>query len=174
MILLVVDMQPRFKASKHEWLLKNVANEIRAAKAAGWGIMFLEYSCDGAGSGVALAERTYGRLTRLVAKYKYAITVHKGYNDGSDEVLVAAEDWYGPEVTAMHIDDGIRVVGVNTEACVAATVNGLSKTRPDIEITVVGAACNGEWLAGGGEIKPNNAGQNKIETDGRNVRILVA
>lgn len=164
MILLVVDMQPRFGSSAHDWMLKNVADEIRAARSAGWGIMFLEYSRQCGHGGVSLSERTHGRLTRLVARYRHAITVHKEQGDGSYNVLHAADDWYGDG--AKHIDGGFRVVGVNTGACIAMTVNGISKARPATEITVVGGACN----AGG--IEPNNAGQDNIVTDGRNVRIL--
>lgn len=167
MILLVVDMQPRFGASAHDWIQESVATEIRAARSAGWGIMFLEYSRQCDRGGVPLSERTYGRLTRLVARYRHAITVHKEQDDGSHDVLNAAEFWYGD--SAEHITGGIRVVGVNTESCVALTVNGLSKARPDIEITVVGAACNGGWY---GAAEPSNAGQDRIKIDGRNVRIL--
>lgn len=160
-------MQPRFKSSMHDWMLKNVADEIRAAKSAGWGIMFLEYTRRGGIGGVQLSERTHSRLTRLVMRYKHAITVHKKQNDGSIEVLCAADKWYDGSYVE-HIAGGIRVVGVNTMACVADTVNGLSKFRSDIEITVVGEACN----AGGTE--PNNTGQDNILTDGRNVTVLKA
>jgi len=168
MILLVVDMQPRFSSSTRDWLLRNVAREIRAAKFADWGIMFLEYTRNVAHGGVTLSERTHGCLTKLVASHDCAITVHKEQDDGSAAVLHAAEHWYHG-VGVEHIHGGIRVVGVNMESCIARTVNGLSKARPDIEITVVGDACNGEL--GGGKA-PSNAGQDKIMTDGRNVRVL--
>lgn len=166
-MLLVVDMQPRFDSSTHDWLLENVAREIRAARSAKWGIMFLEYTRKCGKAGVPLSERTHGRLTRLVARYRYAITVHKKQDNGSAEVLYAADEWYGDGYVE-HIHGGIRVVGVNMEACIAVTVNGLSKARSDVEITVVGDACNG---VSGGE-SPSNAGQDKIVTDGRNVRVL--
>lgn len=165
MILLVIDMQPRFDSSTHDWIIAAVAGEIRAAKRARWGIMFLEYTRHCGRGGVVLKERTHGRLTRLAASYRHAITVHKKDDNGSDEVLAAALDWYDA-CAVDHIDGGFRVVGVNTGSCVAGTVNGLSKSRPDLEITVVGAACNE-----GGK-SPNNSGQGKIVTDGRNVRIL--
>ena len=170
MILLVVDMQPKFKASGRGWLLRAVAREVRAAKSAGWGVMFLEYTrCRGAG-GVKLRDATHRRLTDLVADYGEAVVVHKERDDGSAAVLHAAEGWYEPDdddSTARHIDGGIRVVGVNTEACVADTVNGLSAAMPGLEITVVGGACNGH----GGKA-PSNDGHEQIATRGRNVRVL--
>jgi len=171
-MLLVIDMQARFGASDHDWLKKNVAREIRDAKLAGWGIMFLEYSrgCDQ--GGVLLKDRTYGCLTRLVARYDHAITVHKEKDDGSAKVISAAQDWWSNAWATQHIDGGIRVVGVNTEACVAGTVNGISKAEPNIEITVVGDACNGERPNFGGGHVPNNDGQDKIVTKGRKVRVL--
>lgn len=175
-ILLVVDMQPRFRSSTFGWMLKNVADEIRAAKLAGWGIIFLEYTRSVSGSvqlgGVQLGERTHGRLTRLVMRYKHAITVHKKQDDGSIDVLHAADMWYDDSYDGSyveHIAGGIRVVGVNTSACIASTVNGLSKSRPDIKITVVGKACNN-----GNDGEPNNMGQKGILTDDRNVTILKA
>jgi len=174
MILLVVDMQPNFRSSNHRWLLDMVAREVRAARSAGWGVMFLEYTSGlncGVRAGVLLKERTHRRLTNLVADYDDAMTVHKGQDDGSDVVLSAAEGWWGSKSGSgyeRHIDGGIRVVGVNTEACVASTVNGLSAAMPGLEITVVGGACNS-----GGE-GPNNEGHDLIVTKGRNVRVLAA
>ena len=147
---------------------------MRAAKTAGWGVMFLEYTSGincGVRAGVLLKERTHRRLTDLVADYDDAMTVHKGQDDGSDAVLSAAEGWWGSKSGSeceRHIDGGIRVVGVNTEACVASTVNGLSAARPDLEITVVGGACNS-----GGK-GPNNDGHDLIVTKGRNIRVLAA
>lgn len=111
-----------------------------------------------------LKERTHRCLTDLLEDYDDVITVHKGKDDGSDVVLRVAEGWWGGK----HIDGGIRVVGVNTEACVADTVNGLSAAKPDLEITVVGGACNS-----GGK-GPNNEGHDLIVTKGRNVRVLTA
>jgi nicotinamidase-related amidase len=168
MILLVVDMQPKFKASGRRWLLSAVAREVRAAKSAGWGIMFLEYTrCRDVG-GVPLKERTRRRLTDLVADYSEAVVVHKERDDGSAAVLHAAERWYSEGAgNERHLDGGIRVVGVNTEACVADTVNGLSAAMPGLEITVVGDACN----AFGGKA-PSNDGQEQIVIKDRNVRVL--
>lgn len=163
-------MQPRFWASTHDWILENVADEIRAAKSAKWGIVFLEYTRHHGSGGVHLSEKTHGRLTRTVGKYMSAITVHKEQDDGSAAVLNAIEDWWS--ASELHIDGGIRVVGVNTEVCIAKTVNGLSKAKPDIEITVVGNACNGSQKIYGGGSAPNNDGQDQIVTDGRNVRVL--
>jgi len=168
MILLVVDMQPRFEASTRGWLLRAVAREVRAARSAGAGIVFLEYTRRRGDGGVPLTERTHRRLTDLVADYDDAVTVHKGQDDGSAAVLRAAEEWYGDGPgSGRHIDGGVRVVGVNTEACVASTVNGLSAALPDLGITVVGGACNGH----GGKA-PSNAGHEQIATKGRNVRVL--
>ena len=172
----MIDMQPNFRSANRRWLIGRVAREIRAARSAGWGVMFLEYTSghgsDGTIRGVLLKERTHRRLTDLVADYDDAVTVHKGQDDGSAEVLRAAEKWFceGPGCVR-HIDGGIRVVGVNTEACVASTVNGLSAAMPAMEITVVGGACNSDCEAGKA---PNNEGHDQIVRKGRNVRVLAA
>jgi len=172
MILLVVDMQAKkFSTASHAWLLENVAREVRDAKAAGWGVVFLEYTRGVGKGGVDLAHRTHDSLTQIVADYGHAITVHKEHDDGSAEVLHAADDWWN-DAGAEHIRAGIRVVGVNTEACVAGTVNGLASSAPDVEITVVGDACNGQQEAYDGSPAPNNAGQDRIVTEGRRVRVL--
>jgi hypothetical protein len=173
MILLVIDMQPNFRSANRRWLIGMVAREIRAARSAGWGVMFLEYTSgygsDGTIRGVLLKERTHRCLTDLLRGYDAAITVHKGQDDGSAEVLRAAEMWFCEG--GRYINGGIRVVGVNTEACVASTVNGLSAAMPDLEITVVGGACNSDCKAGNA---PNNEGHDQIVTKGRNVRVLAA
>jgi len=168
-LLLVVDMQPNFETSNREWLLENVEREIRAARAAGWGIMFLEYARRVNGCGVPVAHRTHARLIRLVEDYPHAITVHKNSDDGSVDAMCAAEDDWWDDDCAPHLDGGIRVVGVNTDACVAATVNGLSERNSELEITVVGDACNGH---GSATDKPSNDHHHKIVTEGRNVRVL--
>jgi len=172
MILLVIDMQAeKFGTASHAWLLRNVRREVLAAKRAGWGIMFLEYTRGVGKGGVMLGERTHNSLTRYAASYRHAMVVHKERDDGSAEVLHAADDWWN-DTGVEHIRDGIRVVGVNTEACVAGTINGLAESAPDVEITVVGDACNGQQEAYGGSPAPNNAGQDRIVTEGRRVRIL--
>jgi len=185
MILLVVDMQSRFGASNHDWLLEAVERELLAAREAGWGIMFLEYTRTRGQGGVRLTDRTHARLTRVVADYEDAITVHKEDDDGSAEALHAARSWYGQygHRWIPHKQGGWRVVGVNTEACVAGTVNGLtehlSEHGSDAAVTVVGGACNGNrrtpaTVVDGGHPAPNNHGQDQIVTKDRNVRILSA
>ena len=141
-LLLVVDMQPNFETSNREWLLENVEREIRAARAAGWGIMFLEYARRVNGCGVPVAHRTHARLIRLVEDYPHAITVHKNSDDGSVDAMCAAEDDWWDDDCAPHLDGGIRVVG---------------------------DACNGH---GSATDKPSNDHHHKIVTEGRNVRVL--
>lgn len=175
-ILLVIDMCPgRFKASGHPWMVQNVSREILRAKRLHWAIAFVEYSRLKHVGGVMLKDRTDQRLIRLVddyaGDYDFAFTVHKHTDGGTKEILYAIDKWcYG----FIYGGDGeMRVVGVNTEGCVAKVVNGLSKAKPKVKITVVGDACNGVLITSGGSRYPDGAGLREIiRRRNGNVRVL--
>jgi len=171
--LVVVDMQTRYGASQHDWLIENVSREIRAAMDRSHAIVFLEYMsghADDMSGAVAMVDATDRRLTELVGRYAKAIVAHKPGKDGSGQVAAVAA-WMNDQHSdrGHRYDDEIRVVGVQTGVCVAATVNGLSARMPDTRIILVGDACNDAGYGKG----PNDIGQDGIEAAG-NVAILKA
>lgn len=158
--LLVIDMQPNLDAAKPGWLIGNVAREIRVAAEAGRAIVFLEYNFGSAG--VPVGRATDRRLTGLVAEYDRAVVVHKPSLDGSEQAAAVLYQSY-PGACGGEI----RVAGVETDVCVAATVLGLAARLPGARIVVVGDACNVNYAGAG----PTNYGQDKIRGGG-NVSIL--
>lgn len=169
--LLVIDMQPRFKASRRKWLIRNVSAEIRAAMKAKHRIVFLEHTRQHERPGVVIQDATDRRLTKLVDKYPKALVIHKQRSGGSAEVVNLLESLkHGyPDAIQEKIQEEIRVVGVNTSCCVALTVNGMAEKMPKASIIVVGKACNeGE---GYGQGKPGNSGLENIN-DQPNITIM--
>ena len=119
--LCVVDMQIYFSASQEEWLIQNILREIRGAKRRGFGIVFLEYNGCGPTDKRLLGEvmPDYDRWTRRL----------KSDGDGAPQV-VDAVDLHG--FSKKHF----IITGVETEACVCDTINGLALLAPDARITV--------------------------------------
>ena len=134
--LLVIDMQPHFVASQRKWLIRNVSAEIRAAMKAEHRIVFLEYTQIPGRPGVMAKNATDKRLIEVLGDYDNALVIHKQHDDGSVEVAKLLESLNGYDLGAIR--EKIRVVGVNTGACVAQTVNGMAKMMPGAGIVVVG------------------------------------
>lgn len=165
--LLVIDMQPHFKASQRRWLIKNVSDEIRDAMKVRDRIVFLEYTSIPGKPGVMVKNTTDRRLIKILGDYDNALVVHKQQDDGSVEVAKLIESLDGNHPGAIR--EKFRVVGVNTGACVASTVNGMAERMPKAKIVVVGKACNEGY--GDGQEKPGNSGLTKIDTQ-KNVTVL--
>lgn len=128
-VLVVVDMQPGFRASCNEATLSAVEREIRSAVEAGDAIVILEYKKYPA---------THARLLELVdGVYERHAVVTKKDDDGSEELVDACLEHGFP-------GGKFRFCGVNTHACVMRTVLGLSNKLDDSRIDVVKAACNDE------------------------------
>lgn len=108
--LIIVDMQAQFGASKD--VSRHVAGQIRKAMKAGEPIVFVEYE----GYGLSLEH-----LRRIAKDYPLRSSVTKRRDDGSREVSAHLKAEYGLEAPA-----SLRVVGVNTAACVAGTAEGLA------------------------------------------------
>ena len=120
--LVVVDMQRHFSPIPTA-VTDAVIDEIRWAKANRQPIVVLEFDgCD----------ETLTRIKHCIGKYQHAAFVTKYNQDGSGHVL-AALACLNLETTAM------RVCGLYTSACVAATVEGLVES--DCEVCVKAAAC---------------------------------
>lgn len=126
-VLVVMDMMLEFKASRDPETQRGVVAEIRRAMAAGEAIIFVEY----AGG----PSKTYRSLLELVEGYSLWTLVEKHTDSGADEVFEACMDnGYWPE--------NFRMVGVNADGCLYATIAGLCARLRNCFIEVVRNACN--------------------------------
>jgi hypothetical protein len=126
-VLVVMDMMLEFKASREPETQAAVAAEIRRAIAAGEAIIFVEYA--GGNS------NTYRDLLDLAQGYNLWCVVEKHTDSGAEEVFEACMDnGYWPE--------NFRIVGVNADGCIFATVEGLCAKLRNCHIDVVKGACH--------------------------------
>lgn len=119
--LVIIDMQPHFKASKKA--SRHVAKEIRAAMTNEQPIVFVEYCGYG---------KSIRHLRRIAQEYKHVSYIEKCNDNGSREIAAHLKAEYGLEMAPL------RVVGVNTAACVERTIEPLS--LQGYQITVVESA----------------------------------
>jgi len=124
--LIIIDMQPEFGASQNPIVLRNVYREIRAAKKRNAGILVVEFVGVG---------KTDKRIMDKLHGYGRWRTIRKRNCDGSDEILRAL--W-----RFRFNKESLRITGVNTDQCVAQTVNSLSDILQDSDIALVVDACN--------------------------------
>lgn len=124
-VLAVIDMQPHFKASQNIRTILSCQEEIRWAISQKWYIFMVEWIYEG---------RSDSRLTDLTDPYELTSTIKKDRDDGSD-VIMAHVRRLG------IINSKFRVCGVNTDACVLATVHGLAHHPRGRPVEVVSAAC---------------------------------
>lgn len=135
--LIVVDMQPEFDAALNPNVVVGVTLEIQAAVARKSPIVFVEY--DEAGD-------THKGLYSLAKGYRKKARIIKYEDDGSRQIIRTIRR---REFDLSHL----RVCGVNTNACVQSTVEGLLKRLPESKIEVAKAACgtcsfwNYDWRA---------------------------
>lgn len=124
--LVVVDMQPGFAAAKYPLIENNCLREIKKAINDCADIVFLEYTHHG---------KTLPGLKLAVKGYHHAKFVAKTRDDGSAEVQnVVTENSF--------MISRFRVVGINTDWCVRATVEGLRNRFPNSSIEVIADACD--------------------------------
>lgn len=130
----VVDVQSGFEATKPAWLKLAVLREILLARVLGNPIVMLEFF---AISPPKTFGNTYDELVCAAAANNSGnFTMRaKALEDGSERVQDACLKMGFPT-------NRFRICGVNTHACVRATVEGLSRTFPGCFIEVVTDACN--------------------------------
>jgi len=128
-ILVVVDMQPDFSASKDRTTVSNISRQIARARSFNQPIILVEYGGFG---------ETIPKIKQLLDDYGNMLYVlEKSSDDGSYEIEMCLIDaWIETEK--------FLVCGVNTEACVRATAEGLSKRFSDSKVMVLGSACNSD------------------------------
>lgn len=127
-VLVVIDMQPGFPASQDavtQWFVKQ---EIERAIKLNLPILLVDYDSHEMGE-------IYPEITNLVKGYRLCKPVSKHTTDGSKVVALAC-------IKHGFSTDKMRFCGVNSDACVLETVQGLINKLPDCHITVVQDACN--------------------------------
>lgn len=127
-VLVVIDMQDKFRASNDQQTIYFVKQEILRAKQLGMAVIIVEFDPHEMGS-------THREITDLLEGYDRAVTITKTANDGSEEIIEACLD------NGFWMED-FRVCGVNSDACVLETVTGLLGRVSSCQITVIQDACN--------------------------------
>jgi nicotinamidase-related amidase len=131
--LVIIDMQPTFEASQEPWLIENVKREIRQAKKRKEPILLVRYH--GGSQDRRKDWQIDPRLLRTIGTYTKVFPVIKHRADGSQKIIGLLNRKRLPK-------KNIKVVGVNTDACVASTVNSLAERMPLSSIWVVADACH--------------------------------
>ena len=129
-MLVIVDMQDRYPASRCRKVRQAVANEITTAKAKGWWVVVLEFG------GTCPHVPTHSELSSLLLNCdRCSEPLIKNEPDGSRLVKsFCRQRLLNPK--------RIRVCGVNIGACVHATVDGLIAEFGQAVVEVVKKACN--------------------------------
>lgn len=124
-VLTIIDMQPKFKASNRRRILNHIRKLINDAIRDDAYVMYAEYTQCG---------RTHDSLTKLTDDYKHRSFVH-AYQNSKCDVIKA-------ELAKKNImSDKMIICGVNTDACVEATVNDLSIELPEWSLRIAKAGC---------------------------------
>ena len=125
--LVIIDMQPGFKAANNEGTIANVMGAIRKAKLAAMPIYVLELRPH-------CYQHTIEEIANEICNYDKSYFVEKEYDNGAS-VLIAAMS--NNDMSADHM----YVCGVNSCYCVRATVGSLNSSY-DKKTTVLQSACN--------------------------------
>ena len=123
--LICIDMQPGFVAAKDPVTINACAKEISFAIENKNPIIIVEYKYNGP---------TWPRLTNLVRDYPFVSFIKKNDDDGSEDIM---NFFYRCKIQP----ERIRIVGVNTDACVLATLYSLY-TASCFRLEIVRKACN--------------------------------
>lgn len=118
-------MQLDFLRVSNRKLTTNCIRALNKAVIDNAPIIFLEYE----GSG-----KTINELTNVVQDYENCFYIEKYIDDGSSKVAEIIEDYN-------IVPDKFVIAGVNTDACVLATVRGL-RMRYDQDISILESACD--------------------------------
>ncbi len=124
-ILVVVDMEPDFEVETNDEQVSVVEQLVSEAMEAGSLIIFLTMNDQG----------LLPSLQDLVREYNSAVEQAKNRHDGSAEVIEAT----GGRRAAKHAS--FVFCGVDTNTCVARTVENLAAKLPDACIEVVMEGC---------------------------------
>lgn len=124
-VLTIIDMQPTFKASNTRRILNHIRKLIISAKKDNAFIIYAEYRNCGP---------THESLTKLTDDYKHRSFVNAYQNSKSDAIV--------SKLTQKKIiSDRMIICGVNTDACVQATVLDLSTSLPNWSFEIIKDGC---------------------------------
>lgn len=133
-VLIVNDMQPGFEAAKDSLTIYAVRKQVKAAMALNLRIVLVEYDAHEMG-------HTLPEIMQLVEGYKHLLVASKSIcrslskDDGSLAILKAIY------ASGIMTEDFI-LCGVNSDACIKDTVNGLVQWLPQCRILLPQDACN--------------------------------
>lgn len=127
-VLVVMDMQPGFKAAQDAITQYFVKQEVTRAREEGRPIIIVEYDPHEMG-------HTYESITSLIEGYDQADTITKSGDDGSAEILKCCSDKGFSTLS-------FRMCGVNSDACLLESIQGLAEKLPGCRIAVPQDACN--------------------------------
>lgn len=127
MILVVVDMQDAFPATRHGGVLDAVAALIAEAREQDAPVLLLRYAGHGA---------ICDRVARAVEGYKRCVVGIKHQMNGAPVVAAICRANPGWDASV------IKLCGVNTFECVASTAENLVLELPDSIVEVQPKACN--------------------------------
>lgn len=122
MILVVIDMQPAYKAANNRSLQARIRQTVRDHDGP---VCIVEYE----GSG-----KTFPGIVKA-AKGKHLVRVLKTRDDGGDVVVAACE------AEGLGAHKHFLLVGVNTAYCVIGTACGILHARKDTKVTLLIKGC---------------------------------
>ena len=124
--LLIIDMQPGFKAASHPLVLGKVCFEAGRACERGDRVVLLEYhGLNG------IAESTHSAICHCCPDARVRV---KRRDDGGDDVMDDLRDC-----------GKVWIVGCNRHACVEETAASLKFLLPKLQVVVIESACGDAW-----------------------------
>jgi len=127
-VLVVIDMQPGYPASQDavtQWFVKQ---EILRQSERNLPVLLVEFDAHEMGE-------TFESIRCLVESYEHGHIIDKRSSNGSAEILSACRRLQLPS-------EAFRICGVNSDACVLETVQGLLSAHSTCLITLPQDACN--------------------------------
>lgn len=121
--LIIIDMQPGFLAANHVSIKGPILREIKLAQKHNYPIIVVEYNIN----------KGYHTKKYITKELSGNITfIRKDTDDGSGHVI--------PILKTITKSKNVRLVGVNTNACVRETAEGMHYRG--YKVQVVGDACS--------------------------------
>jgi|GEM_PF-5376765 len=129
-VLLIVDMQQFFIASKDEKVLHKIISLAKIAIKHNYPIFILEFFGYG---------KTHEKINALLQNYSNVYYIKKYKDDGSSRI----EKFLDDNKNLFKFPFEFKVCGAYTDACIAATVKGLhhNTSIPITKIKIIKDAC---------------------------------
>jgi len=134
-ILTIIDLQSffvKFNTKKFKNIKQNIIREIKIAKRNSYPIFVVEFSGWWSDDGQI---NTLPSIMRPIKNYENTFIINKYKDDGSEKIDNIANKY-------IHTKN-IRILGVNTDACILKTVRGLSQKYYNVQ--VIADSCASFW-----------------------------